>query len=56
MYPILFEFKGIQITSFGLMLGLSFLAAGWVASIEFKRKGYDKDVAWTLLMGSTGRF
>ena len=52
MYPILFEFKGIQITSFGMMLGLSFLTAGWVASIEFKRKGHNKDVAWTLLMGA----
>ncbi len=52
MYPILFKFKGVEITSFGLMLGLSFLAAGFVASVEFKRKGYDKDVAWTLLMGA----
>jgi phosphatidylglycerol:prolipoprotein diacylglycerol transferase len=52
MYPILFEFNGIEITSFGLMLGLAFLAAGLVASVEFKRKGYDKDVAWTLLMGA----
>lgn len=52
MYPILFEFKGIQITSFGVMLGLSFLAAGWVASLEFPRKGYNKDAAWTLLMGA----
>jgi phosphatidylglycerol:prolipoprotein diacylglycerol transferase len=52
MYPILFEFKGIEFTSFGLMLGLAFLAAGWVASLEFHRKGYDKDVAWTLLMGA----
>lgn len=52
MYPILFEFRGVQITSFGLMLGLAFLAAGWVASVEFQRKGYNKDVAWTLLMGA----
>jgi phosphatidylglycerol:prolipoprotein diacylglycerol transferase len=52
MYPILFKFKGVEITSFGLMLGLAFLAAGLVASVEFKRKGYDKDVAWTLLMGA----
>jgi phosphatidylglycerol:prolipoprotein diacylglycerol transferase len=52
MYPILFEFKGITITTFGLMLGLAFLAAGWIASLEFQRKGYNKDVAWSLLMGA----
>ena len=52
MYPILFRFKGIEFTTFGFMLGLAFLSAGWVASIEFQRKGYNKDVAWTLLMGS----
>jgi phosphatidylglycerol:prolipoprotein diacylglycerol transferase len=52
MYPILFRFKGIEFTSFGLMLGLAFLAAGWVASLEFERKGYKRDVAWSLLMGA----
>jgi phosphatidylglycerol:prolipoprotein diacylglycerol transferase len=52
MYPILFEFKGIQFTSFGLMLGLCFLVGGWIASLEFGRKGYSKDVAWSLLMGA----
>jgi phosphatidylglycerol:prolipoprotein diacylglycerol transferase len=52
MYPILFKFKGIEFTSFGLMLGLAFLAAGWVGSLEFERKGYKRDVAWSLLMGA----
>jgi len=52
MYPILFEFGGFQFTSFGLFLGLSFLSAGWLASFEFKRMGYGKDVAWSLLMGA----
>jgi phosphatidylglycerol:prolipoprotein diacylglycerol transferase len=52
MYPILFEFRGIRFTSFGLMLGLAFLAAGWVTSRELERKGYAKDVGWTLLIGA----
>lgn len=52
MHPVLFEFKGITVTTFGLMLGLAFLAAGWVASLEFERKGRGRDVAWTLLMGA----
>jgi phosphatidylglycerol:prolipoprotein diacylglycerol transferase len=52
MYPILFEFRGMEFTSFGLMLGLAFLAAGWVGSLEFKRLGYEKDMGWTMLMGA----
>ena len=52
MHPVLFEFRGITVTTFGLMLGLAFLAAGWVASREFERKGHGRDVAWTLLMGA----
>lgn len=52
MYPVIFRFKGFELTSFGLMLGLAFLTAGWVTSLELKRKGYPKDVAWTLLMGA----
>jgi phosphatidylglycerol:prolipoprotein diacylglycerol transferase len=52
MYPILFEFRGIEITTFGLMLGLGFLAAGWIGSFEFERQGYEKDASWTVLMGA----
>ncbi len=52
MYPILFRFKGIEFTSFGLMLGLAFLTAGWVTSVELQRKGHSKDVAWSLILGA----
>ena len=52
MYPILFEFRGLEFTSFGLMLGLCFLTAGWIGSLGFDRMGYKKDVAWSLLMGA----
>ncbi len=52
MYPVLFEFKGVTFTSFGLMLGLAFLVAGWVGSVEFERKGYRRDVSWTMVMGA----
>lgn len=52
MYPILFEFKGIEITTFGLMLGLGFLAAGWIGTFQFEDKGYEKDASWTVLMGA----
>lgn len=53
MYPELpFKPFGLTITTFGVMLGLAFLAAGWVASLEFDRKEHGRDVAWTLLMGA----
>lgn len=52
MHPVLFEIGDFQVTSFGLMLGLSFIAAGWVASPEFERKGYRRDVAWSLVLGA----
>lgn len=52
MHPELFRIGNFVVTSFGLMLGLSFLAAGWVGSLEFERKGYDRDVAWSLVLGA----
>jgi len=52
MYPVIFRFRGIEFTSFGLMLGLAFLSAGWVVSLELQRKQHDRDVAWTLLLGA----
>lgn len=52
MYPVLFEIGGLQFTSFGLMLGLSFLIAGWIGSKEFERKGLDKEISWTLVLGA----
>ncbi len=52
MYPVLFRFRGLEITSFGLMLGLSFLVAGWIVGVELKRKGYEREAAWSLLMGA----
>ena len=52
MHPELFRIGNFVITSFGLMLGLSFLAAGWVGSLEFERKGFHRDVSWSLVLGA----
>jgi phosphatidylglycerol---prolipoprotein diacylglyceryl transferase len=49
MYPVLFQIGGITITSFGVMIALSFLAGGWMMARELKRSGEDPDVAWDLL-------
>ena len=50
MYPVLFEIGGLVITSFGVMMALSFLSAGWIGSREMVRRGGDPDVIWDLVI------
>lgn len=56
MYPILFHLPtwvpflgGQAITSFGLMMFLSFLTAGVIVKSELSRLGLDEEKAWDLL-------
>lgn len=56
MYPILFELPewlpwvgGAPITSFGVMMLLAFLAAGYLMRAEMARMGEDPDKAWDLV-------
>lgn len=55
MYPILFEFGGFQIRSYGVIVGLSFLLALWMSMREADRKGIDpkliQDFALYALLG-----
>jgi phosphatidylglycerol:prolipoprotein diacylglycerol transferase len=41
MYPILFEFGGFQIRSYGVIVALSFIIALWMSTREAERKGLD---------------
>ena len=41
MYPVLFEFAGFQIRSYGVVVALSFLVALWMSTREAERKGLD---------------
>lgn len=59
MYPNLFHLPewvpllgGEPVTSFGVMMFLSFMAAGYVAHREMPRVGVDPDVVWDLLMAA----
>lgn len=52
MFPVLFRVGDFVITSFGVMLAAAFLAAGYVASLEFRRRKYDPDYAWQLVIGA----
>jgi phosphatidylglycerol:prolipoprotein diacylglycerol transferase len=56
MYPILFELPewiplagGAAITSFGVLMLLSFLTAGYLLRSELRRQGEDPEKAWDLV-------
>jgi phosphatidylglycerol:prolipoprotein diacylglycerol transferase len=49
MYPTLIEIGGVTITSFGLMMFLSFLSAAWILSLQLQRRGLNPEFAWDVL-------
>lgn len=53
MYPVLFEGFGFTITSYGVSKGLAALAAWLLLSPEFRRRGWDPEVAGTLVLATT---
>jgi len=50
MYPILFRFGNFEITTFGLMMFLAFVAGGWILARQFRRYGLSEELASTVLM------
>jgi len=46
MYPVIFRLGGLSIYSYGLMLGIAFLAGTWLASREAGRKDIDPKIVW----------
>lgn len=50
MYPIIADFGFIKIYSYGIFLALAFLMAAFVAFKETKRKGYDGDIAYDIVL------
>lgn len=52
MYPILFRIGPFTVYSFGAMMALAALAAGWVVSVELKRRRYDPELASTILVAA----
>lgn len=49
MYPVLFRIGNFAITSFGLMMFLSFLTAAWILGKQLERYGMDRQIAWDVL-------
>lgn len=53
MYPVLFEVFGISITSYGASKALAALAAWWLIRREFRRLGWDQQLAADLVLFPT---
>ena len=52
MFPTLVRIGSFEITTFGLMMFLAFVAAGWVLTKQFRRYGLSDDVASSVVMAA----
>jgi phosphatidylglycerol:prolipoprotein diacylglycerol transferase len=52
MYPTLVRIGSFEITTFGLMMFLAFVAAGWVLTRQFRRYGLSDELASTMVMAA----
>jgi len=52
VYPILFKFGPIQVTSFGFMMALGFLTSAWLLRKELRRNKKDPELAYELVMAA----
>jgi len=52
MYPTLIKFGNFEITTFGLMMFLAFIVAGWVLTKQFRRYGLSDDLASSMVMAA----
>ncbi|NIP78919.1 MAG: prolipoprotein diacylglyceryl transferase [Gemmatimonadetes bacterium] len=50
MYPHLFTIGDFTVTSFGLMMFLSFVVGAWVLARQFEKRGMDPELAWDMLL------
>lgn len=50
MYPVIIEIGPLTIYSFGLMMALAFLTAAYFTGKELGRKGYDPEIASSLVL------
>jgi len=52
MFPTLVRIGSFEITTFGLMMFLAFVVAGWVLTREFRRAGLSDELASTMVMAA----
>jgi phosphatidylglycerol---prolipoprotein diacylglyceryl transferase len=49
MYPVIFSIGNFQVTSFGLMMFLSFVSAAWLTGRQLERYRLNRELAWDML-------
>ena len=52
MFPTLIKIGNFEITTFGLMMFLAFVTAGWVLTKQFRRYGLSDDLASSMVMAA----
>ena len=52
MYPILFQIGPFTIYSFGTLMAVAALSAGWLVSLELKRHRFDPELASTMIFAA----
>ncbi len=50
MYPHLFTIGDFTVTSFGVMMFLSFVVGAWVLAKQFEKRDMDPEIAWDMLL------
>jgi phosphatidylglycerol---prolipoprotein diacylglyceryl transferase len=50
MWPTLFKIGNFEVTTFGLMMFLAFVVAGWVLAREFRRAGINEELASSIVV------
>ena len=52
MWPTLVKVGNFEITTFGLMMFLAFITAGWVLARQFRRYGLDEELASSMVVAA----
>jgi phosphatidylglycerol:prolipoprotein diacylglycerol transferase len=53
VWPVLFDVFGVQIQSYGVSKALAAIVGAWILGRRFHRLGWDKEVAYSLVMWAT---
>jgi phosphatidylglycerol:prolipoprotein diacylglycerol transferase len=53
VYPVLFEIFGISVTAYGASKALAALVAAWLLGREFRRLGWEAEVAHSMVLAAT---
>ena len=52
MYPVLFSIGPLTIYSFGTLMALAALCAGWLVWLELRRYRYDPEISSTIIFAA----